>query len=138
MDPSVPSYSTSNASDEVLFDDLNRTELYQLCRRAGYHVHPSWERQQLINTLQDTGRQEPADEHPIDSLREGLIAFIGQYWRTLQPQLTCPAKDMRNPKPEKVNPRPCFGCSDMQVMTCVSTQKQANHQQIYQLRKKSQ
>lgn len=131
----TPSSSTNPDTD--LFADLNRTELYQLCRNAGLPVHPAWERTQLIDALRDLSSQSPgAVEHPVDELREGLIGFIEQFWRTLRPQLKCPAKDMKHPDPAKANPRPCFGCSDMQVVTCVATQAPQNIQRIYQLRKK--
>jgi hypothetical protein len=136
MDPLTSSSTTS--IDYDLFDRLNHTELYQLCRHAGLNVHPAWERTRLIDALRDWLPEDFSDvEHPIDELREGLIAFIEQYWRTLRPQLKCPAKDMKHPDPTKANPRPCFGCTDMQVIACVSNQAPQNTQLIKQLRKRS-
>jgi hypothetical protein len=129
MDQSNNSLAHSNFTT-----DLNRTELYQLCRRAGRNVHPAWEREELVAALMDT-LEVDAGVHPVDALRDSLIAFIQQHWRTLRPQLRCPAKDLDHPDPNKINHRPCFGCSDMQVVTCVSTQGPANQQRIMQLRK---
>ena len=127
------SSSTTNNSDE-LFADLNRTELYQLCRKAKRSVHPAWDRMQLIAALEDSVPEEIAIEHPIDALRTGLIAFIECYWRTLHPQLKCPAKDLKDPNPQIRNPRPCFGCTDMQVMKCVSTLDPISQQKIRNFR----
>lgn len=118
-----------------LFADYNHTELYQLCRRKGLGVRPAMNRVQLIDLLTDGGEIEEVN-NPIDELRDALIAFILQHWRTLRPQLKCPAKDLKNPDPSKENPRPCYGCSDMQVVTCVSTQRTQNLERIVQLRKK--
>ncbi len=98
---------------------LNHTELYQLCRRAGLHPHPRATRLELIayllGELEDPRYDEVA--HPIDSLRLALITFLTEFWTTLRPQITCPAKMLKDPK--EPNPRPCFGCSDPQVVTCV-------------------
>lgn len=138
MDPSNPSCTTEPESIPAeVFADLNRTELYQLCRRAGLHVHPAWDREQLIAALQDADPTEAFD-HPIDDLREALIAFITQHWKTLRPQLKCPAKDLMNPDPKKANERPCFGCSDMRVVACVTLAGHANTERIHQLRRKDQ
>lgn len=134
MDHLRPS-SAASVDDTDAFADLNRTELYQLCRRAGLKVNPAWDRPQLVAAIQDSVPNDCAVEHPIDELREALIELISQYWRTLQPQLKCPAKYLKHFDPEKRDPRPCFGCSDVQVMTCVSTQDPANLQRIYQIRR---
>jgi hypothetical protein len=99
-----------------LFVGVNRTELYQICRRNGLAVPPGHSSEAYIGWL--TGEVEPPEDGGvIDSWREGLIRFIGDYWMRLRPQLTCPAKDLKDsPNP---NPKPCFGCSDAQVITCV-------------------
>ena len=137
MDPSNPSSTTDPESIPAeVFADLNRTELYQLCRRAGLHVHPAWEREHLIQALQDAIPDDALGfEHPIDDLREALIAFITQHWKTLRPQLKCPAKDLMHPDPKKVNSRPCFGCSDMRVVACVTLAGTSNAERIHQLRR---
>jgi hypothetical protein len=77
------------------------------------------------------------EDHPVDRWRVALIRFIEDYWATLQPQLKCPAKDLLHPKPEMRNPRPCFGCSDLQVMHCLtSNEKNLERIRLYQLRRK--
>lgn len=133
MDHWKPS-SAASADEEDIYEDLNRTELYQLCRRAGVQVDPAWDRQQLITAIQDLSPDDVVSHH-IDELREALMGLISQYWRTLQPQLKCPAKYMKHFDPAKCNPRPCFGCSDIQVMTCVATEEPSNLQRIYQIRR---
>jgi hypothetical protein len=97
-----------------VLDDLNQTELYQLCRRAGISVLPYVSREDMVRCL--TGELEPpALTHPVDSWRHALQGFIRAYWSTLGPQIKCPAKDMMT-----TNPQPCFGCLDAQVMICVT------------------
>ena len=82
-------------------------------------VHPASTREELINYLM--GEQEPPEldeaDHPVDSWRHGIIGFVSDHWAVLEPQLTCPAKDLRHPTTP--NPRPCFGCLDTQVFTCI-------------------
>ena len=56
--------------------------------------------------------------HPIDSWRHGIIGFLSDHWSTLEPQIKCPAKNLRHPT--HPNPRPCFGCLDTQVISCVA------------------
>lgn len=95
------------------FEVCNRTELYQLCARAGILVLPSSTKEQMISYL--TGEQNPPPvtegTHQVHSWRHGLTGFVFEYWDKLEPQLTCPirSKDRRS----------CFGCLDMQVMHCV-------------------
>jgi hypothetical protein len=78
-----------------------------------------------------TGETDPPalDEstHPIDAWRHGIIGFLLDHWAQLQPQIKCPAKDLRSTTNH--NPRPCFGCLDAQVITCVAQ----NNRQIEHL-----
>jgi len=103
-------------------EGCNRTELYQLCFRAGLKVHPRTPREWLIGYL--TGEADPPllDEqaHPIDRWRVALIGFIRDYWETLHPQLTCPAKDMKHLDASKRKEKPCFGCTDLKVLHCIN------------------
>lgn len=109
-----------SSSNNSSLGRLNRTELYQMCRGAGVNVTPSATREELIAFL--TGEAEPQGvneaTHPIDSWRHGIIGFLGDHWSTLEPQIKCPAKNLRHPT--NPNPRPCFGCLDAQVIACVS------------------
>lgn len=117
-----------------VFDSYNTTELYQVCISKGLRVSPGWTRKKYIEALVT----EEADSYNVaDELRDALIAFIDRYWTQLRAQLTCPAKDMRHHDPEKVNPKPCYGCSDMQVITCVAKQSENNLIKINRLRKKN-
>lgn len=110
--------STSESADEryQLCAALNRTELLQLVRRLGYDIHPGCPDDVLLTVLLD---REPPEKfgilgNPIDAWRWGLINFISEHWQKLRPQLTCPAKDLKT-----TNPEPCFGCTDLQVITCI-------------------
>jgi hypothetical protein len=114
---------------------LNHTELYQLTRRAGLRVHPRASREELIWYLLGLHESAHYDEiaHPIDSLRVAIINFLTEFWSTLAPQLTCPAKMLKHPTTP--NPRPCFGCSDAQVVTCVVDSKDPKVEQLIILRR---
>lgn len=108
------------------FYRCNKTELYQLCRDAGIPVHPGATKDTMIGLL--TGELDPGEvEHPIDSWREGLTGFVFEYWKRLEPQLTCPIKSK--------DPTSCWGCLDTQVMTCV-VQNPTNEHRIQLHRKK--
>ena len=105
------------------FESFNRTELYQLCRKAGMVVDPTTSKKYLAMYL--SGELAPPaltkERHTVDSWRYALIDFMSDYWSVLQAQLKCPAKNMKNPDPEKEVKEPCFGCPDAAVMRCVST-----------------
>lgn len=123
------------------FQGCNRTELYQLCLRSGLVVHPMTDAATLSRYL--TGEEQPPpltpEEHPVNRWRYGLIDFIGDHWTALQAQITCPARNLKNPDPSKRDPLPCFGCSDAQVMFCLA-ENEANLPRIeryVQLRRKS-
>lgn len=134
MDQSKTSLSEPDSDNP--FAALNHTELYQLCRKKGLGVRPTMTRGALSALLCDTGEIDEV-ENPVDSWRDALIAFIGNYWTSLRPQLKCPAKNLRNPDPEMVNPKPCFGCPDMQVMSCVAQQSKSNLKKLHTLRKQN-
>lgn len=118
--------SYSPESDSPLHA-LNKTELYQTCRRVGINVHPRTTKLEMISYLE--GSQEapplPEEQHPIDAWRLGLINFISDHWKVLQPQLKCPARMLHHP--QNPDPRPCFRCTDAQVITCVVSNPQTEH-----------
>lgn len=66
--------------------------------------------------------------HPIDSWRHGIIGFLNNFWSVLEPQIKCPAKNLRNPT--NPDPKPCFRCLDAQVLTCVVQQPSRNEHLI--------
>lgn len=82
-------------------------------------------RVELISSLLGDKDEEDPDIHPIDRWREGLIGFILDHWITIEPQITCPAKDIKG-----TNPKPCFGCLDQQVVACVVSNQGRNEQLI--------
>lgn len=100
---------------------LNHTELYQTCMRAGILVHPRSTREELISYL--VGEAESPiyseENHPMHRWRIAMIGFLHEYWRTLAPQVKCPAKTLKDPAAN--NPRPCFGCVDTQVVACLQS-----------------
>lgn len=99
-----------------LLQNCNRTELYQLCQKAGLVVSPKLSREALAKTL--TGDIEEAEENPLDPWRHGLAAFVLRHWTVLQNQITCPLQSK--------DPLSCFGCLDTQVIACLND----NHKYI--------
>lgn len=88
----------------------NHTELYQLCRQLGLPALPSMTREELATLmLGDTPAQ--TYPHPFDAWRNGLAGFVLSHWHVLQNQVSCPLRSQ--------DPRSCFGCLDMQVVSCV-------------------
>lgn len=102
-----------------VFDGYNQTELLQACARARINVVPSTAREQLISYLD--GEVEPPDTKEIDNIfhswRYGIIGFLNDHWREIESQITCPARDLRSTT--NPNPKPCFGCLDTQVVSCL-------------------
>lgn len=90
----------------------NHTELYQLGRRAGLLVTPSMSREELIAEFTRDTPMPLGITNPMDSWRNGLAGFVMDYWSKLQNQVTCPLKSK--------DPKSCFGCLDMQVITCIT------------------
>ena len=116
---------------EDVLAHLNATELYQLCRRAGLATRPGEKPAYYIKCLK--GELAPGSD-PFDTWRDALIKLIGLHWMTLQAQLVCEARNLKHPDPEQRNERPCYGCTNLQVLKCVSSPKVYNH--IVKLRKK--
>ena len=80
-------------------------------------VHPASTREELISFLMGDADPPELEEHPVDTWRQGIIGFVDDHWGVLEPQLTCPAKNLRHPT--NPDPKPCFGCVDTQVFTCI-------------------
>jgi hypothetical protein len=102
----------------MTFQQCNHTELYQLCLAAEISIHPKTSREMMILYLE--GDEEPPelpdDTHPIHKWRLGIMKFILAHWEKLSTQVTCPAKSK--------DPRACFGCADVQVITCIVTNEE--------------
>lgn len=102
-----------------VYDRFNRTELYQTCIRAGILVRPNEATECMIAYLE--GWKEPPpyteEDHVLHGWRNAFIAFFHEHWKKIETQITCPARHLK----DKVtpNPRPCFGCTDMQVIACI-------------------
>jgi hypothetical protein len=101
------------------WEKFNYTELHQMCIRAGLAVLPTTPRDMLIAYLEGTEEPEDIDENDnvLNSWRNAFIAFLLDQWKKMATQITCPAKALKDPI--NPNPRPCFGCTDVQVITCL-------------------
>lgn len=115
------------------YERFNYTELYQTCLTAGILVRPNEPAEMMIAYLE--GWSEPPQYQEVDNVfhtwRHGFISFIEEYWRRIETQITCPARALKDPV--NPNPRPCFGCTDAQVVTCI-VQNQDNEQRIDAMR----
>jgi hypothetical protein len=94
-------------------------------------VHPYTDRQYLIAYLEGELDPPPYGEtlHPIDRCRHAIIGFLDEYWARVHPQLKCPARNLNHPDESKRERRPCFQCTDLQVMSCVE-QNSKNEERI--------
>lgn len=101
------------------FTKYNYTELQQMCINARLPILPTTPREKLIAYLEGTEEPPEIDEHshPIHSWRHAFIGFLLDQWKKMATQITCPAKALKDPV--NPNPRPCFGCIDVQVITCL-------------------
>lgn len=102
-----------------VFDGYNHTELYQTCLAAGILIRPNEARDAMISYLE--GLAPPPDisevDHVFHGWRHGIIGFLTEHWRKIETQIVCPARALKDPV--NPNPRPCFGCLDVQVALCV-------------------
>jgi len=90
-------------------DRCNHTELYQMCRAKSLNVHPSMSIDNLIDVF--INAKPSSEPNVFDSWRSGLTGFVFEYWKILEPQLTCPIRSK--------DPTSCWGCLDTQVIACV-------------------
>ena len=115
-----PRLTTSSTA----FERYNHTELYQTCMRAGILVRPNEALEDMIAYLE--GWKEPPsykeEEHAIHDWRNAFIKFFHEYWKRIETQVTCPAKDLKT-----TNPRPCYGCTDTHVIACSVMLKENAH-----------
>lgn len=111
------------------FSKINKTELYQLCVRAGLRVSIGSSREQLIDALvhQDPVAGNVGVHLPIvESTREFIYYTLREHWTELQPQLKCPARNFVHPDPSVQNKQPCSGCIALQVLSCGGNIQRAN------------
>lgn len=88
----------------------NRTELYQICRKAGIPVHPTASVEKMVDCL--LGIDVPdARSHAIDEIRYAQMDFLREHRSTLGLQIRCPAQSMERTA--------CFSCVDTQVLSCL-------------------
>jgi hypothetical protein len=120
------SYDSSPDEFYELFNRCNHSELYQIARRNGHVVFPNASRETLIRLI--IGQEiSTAIDHDIDEWRLAIMRFLIDHRRMLETQITCPAKSF--------DPHACFGCVDVQVISCITSNGHEN-QRLIQLRKK--
>lgn len=85
-------------------------------------MHPASPREHLMKYL--TGEYLPPawdeTDHPVHKWRHAIIKFLSEYWANVHAQLKCPARNLRHPDEKRRDSRPCFGCTDHQVLFCVA------------------
>ena len=118
-----------------VYEKVNRTELFQVCRRKGIIVPANSTRKELVDYL--TGKVEPpAEANVFDTWRHGMMNFVLDYWTQLRTQLTCPAQELKTwtvtdmtlvgkPSTRKeglpTTSIACRTCTDAQIIACVLT-----------------
>lgn len=103
----------------------NRTELQNMCRRAGTPFDPAWTKDTLAKAL--LGMVQASRENPIDSMRDGIMRYLIDHRRSLSAQITCPARSF--------DPKACYGCPDARPIHCFITQHPATQTQMEMRRK---
>ena len=96
-------------SDSIDYDRLNLTELAHLTRQVEPSAHRALPREVLIAILE--GKEVQLPDRIIDGKRLKIMKYIDAHWDGVNALLTCPAKTR--------DPHACFGCSDLQVSSCV-------------------
>jgi hypothetical protein len=123
-----------------MLNDVNKTELLQICSSAGISVHPASSKEEIKDAIVTRG--ENVKPNPIDEWRNALMDFLLDYWVQVRSQITCPATDLvmhviEDPlKPHLVKRKPglpqgrvaCRKCPDMRVMACVAINSQFEEQ----------
>lgn len=108
-----------------MFEECNRTELYQLCLRAGIRASPQTPKAEMIQLL--AGEKETFSPNPLDPWRDAIMSLLLAHWDIISAQLDCPAKSG--------DPKACYQCVDAQVISCIVSQSNAD-QKLLELRKK--
>jgi hypothetical protein len=103
--------------EKMLLDRVNRTELYQLCRRSGVPALPNMNRKELVECIVNGAGD--LGIHPVDEWRRAIMRFVLGQWKRMQTQLTCPAASG--------DENACFQCEDVQVLSCVAQNAHAQH-----------
>ena len=94
---------------QVDLDDLNDSELVQLCYWVGIKASRAWPRALLLSSLENF---EPVDiEQPLDKERYSMSEFLKLYWDRVRMQVG-----------KKVCPN-CFECREIQILDCHTKNK---------------
>lgn len=95
---------------------MNMTELVELAQETNPEAHRGLSREVLEQIIANPPEQGPTlPEKPINKYRLRIMSFVLDHWEQVKPMLTCPAKSG--------DPRACFQCTDIQVVECVTTNR---------------
>lgn len=123
-------HSLGQAWGEHLLSQANATELYQICRAQGISVKPQQPRAVYMEALlQAPATAQDLNQNPVDEWRQLQSAFVEKHWQTLRAQITCPISSG--------DFKACWGCLDMQVMSCVEGPGATHKERLIQLRRKN-
>jgi hypothetical protein len=94
--------------DEEDLQEMNKSELIQLCRYIGVRAHRGMIKKEMIRILHDP---YPVEDNPIDPLRDKIMEFLDIHMSVLKSQLSlqCDAD--------------CYAHPDAQVLLCWITNK---------------
>jgi len=113
--------SPENREYYELFDRCNRSELYQIARKANLRVQPEYSKDALIRAI--ISEDECPEKNPsVDEWRRAIMRFLIDHRKVLETQISCPARSFEEDA--------CFACIDMQVMHCVTSNGTENFKLI--------
>lgn len=97
-----------------ILNRMNMTELVALAQEIDPEAHRGIGRDELVRLLTDAS-PEALPQKPINKYRLRIMEFVVDHWEQVKPMLTCPARSGDS--------RACFNCTDVQVVECVSTNR---------------
>lgn len=98
----------------TILDKMNMTELAALAQETDAEAHRGLGRERLAQIIRGAS-DDPLPQKPINKYRLRIMEFVNDHWEQVKPMLTCPARSG--------DPRACFNCTDVQVVECVSTNR---------------
>lgn len=100
----------------TILSQMNMTELVELAQETHPEAHRGLSREVLEAIITNTPETGPTlPEKKVNRHRLRIMNFVQEHWEQVKPMLTCPARTG--------DPRACFNCTDVQVVECVTTNR---------------
>jgi hypothetical protein len=89
--------------------EVNLSELVLIAKEVNADAHRGLGREALLAIIELGEVKLP--QRLINKKRLAVMQYINDNWKAVSYQVSCPAKTQ--------SPTACFGCSDLQAVTCV-------------------